>query len=144
MIVKGNLLLGPILTLIGGAIMMLSSYVAFTSIAEFEAILESTGFTWADVGFPRELMYLRFMFTLLWGVLAIIGGILAIYDYYIGNYLALIGGILVIVGMTIPIGTITITYSYSISLSGSLGLMDSIFMIIGGMIGLAVNRYPRN
>jgi hypothetical protein len=144
MVVKGNLLFGPILTLIGGAIMMLSSYVAFTSIAEFEAILESTGFTWADVGFPRELMYLRFMFTLLWGVLAIIGGILAIYDYYIGNYLALIGGILVIVGMTIAIGTITITYSYSISLSGSLGLMDSIFMIIGGMIGLAVNRYPRN
>lgn len=123
---------------------MLSSYVAFTSIAEFEAMLESTGFTWADIGFPRELMYLRFMFTLLWGVLAIIGGILAIYDYYIGNYLALIGGILVIVGMTISIGTITITYSYSISLSGSLGLMDSIFMIIGGMIGLAVNRYPRN
>lgn len=82
--------------------MMLSSYVAFTSIAEFEAMLESTGFTWADIGFPRELMYLRFMFTLLWGVLAIIGGILTIYDYYIGNYLALIGGILVIVGMTIP------------------------------------------
>jgi len=53
MIVKGNLLLGPILTLIGGPIMMLSSYVAFTSIAEFEAMLESTGFTWADIGFPR-------------------------------------------------------------------------------------------
>ena len=140
MVVKGKLLVGPILALVGGGIMLMSGYFVFSSIALNEAELTGGGLSWADVGFSRELMYIRFILTLLWGVLGIIGGILALMGKKFGSILALIGGILGIAGMFIPLGTITIVIPVPVSISGSFLFVDAALMLIGGILGLALKE----
>ncbi len=140
MVVKGKLLVGPILALAGGCIMLIAGFFVYTSIAITEASLTSGGLSWADVGFSRELMYLRFILTLLWGVLGIIGGILALMGKKFGSILALIGGILGIAGMFIPLGTITVVISVPVSLSSSFLFVDAALMLVGGILGLALKE----
>jgi len=140
MIVKGNLLFGPILALIGGTCAILASIVAFVSIGQIEAGLVSMGLTWEDVGLPPQLLYVRFIVTLLWGVLGITGGLFALFDWHFGHFISLITGILIAIGGAITLGTITITSSYRISLSGTLGFMDMLFLLFGGLTGLIADR----
>ncbi len=138
MVVKGKLLVGPILALVGGAIMLISSVFVFISIGITEAELIGGGLTWADVGFPKELMYVRFALTLIWGVLGLIGGILAMLGKKFGSILALIGGIMGIAGMFIPLGTITIIIPFPVSLSASFVFVDPTLILVGGILGLAL------
>jgi len=140
MAVKGKLLVGPILALIGGFIMFAASFFVFQSIAVTEVSLAYMGYSWADVGFSIELMYLRFMCTLLWGVLGVIGGIVAISGKKIGSIIALLGGILGIVGMFVPLGYITISTPVPVSLSASFLFLDPILMILGGTLGLILKK----
>ena len=140
MVVKGKLLVGPILALLGGIIMLSSGYFVFTSITSIEESLAIAALTWADTGFSIELMYLRVICTLLWGILGIIGGIIAISGKKFGNLLALIGGLLGIVGMFIPLGTITIVIAVPVSLSASFMLLDPIIIVLGGIIGLVIKE----
>jgi hypothetical protein len=141
MIVKGKLLFGPILALIGGTSAILASIVAFVSIGQIEAGLVSMGLTWEDVGLPPQLLYVRFIVTLLWGVLGITGVLFALFDWHFGHFISLITGILILAGQVIPIGTITITSSQGISLSGTLGFMDMVFLLFGGFTGLVADKY---
>lgn len=140
MVVKGKLLVGPILALVGGVIMIVASFFVFMSIFITEASLTGSGLTWADVGFSRDLMYLRFILTLLWGVLGIVGGILAIFGKKFGSILALIGGIIGIAGMFIPLGTITFIVPVPVSMSSSFMFVDPTLMLIGGILGLALKE----
>lgn len=140
MVVKGKLLVGPILALLGGIIMLSSGYFVFISITSIEESLAIAALTWAEVGFSIELMYLRVICTLLWGILGIIGGIIAISGKKFGNLLALIGGLLGIVGMFIPLGTITIVIAVPVSLSASFMLLDPIIIVLGGIIGLVIKE----
>ena len=141
MIVKGKLLFGPILALIGGACAILASIVAFVGIGDIEVGLVSMGLTWEDVGLPPYLLYVRAIVTLLWGVLGITGGLFALYDWHFGHFISLITAFLILTGQVIPIGTITLTYSHSISLSGTLNFMDMGFLLFGGLAGLVADRY---
>lgn len=141
MVVKGKLLIGPIIAIIGGLIMVYASYMVFTSIASIEANLAIAVLTWEDTGFSRELMYLRFMCTLLWGLMGIIGAIFALIGKKFGNVIALLGGILGIAGMFIPLGTITInTLIIPVSLSASFLFLDPIIIIVGSLIGLLLKK----
>lgn len=140
MVVKGKLLVGPFLALIGGSIMFAADYFVFQSIAVTEASLAYAGYTWADVGFSVELMYLRFICTLLWGVLGVIGGIFAILGKKLGSLLALLGGTLGIVGMFVPLGSITIGTPIPVTLSASFLFLDPILMILGGTLGLILKK----
>ena len=141
MVVKGKLLIGPILAIIGGLIMAYASYMVFTSIASIEANLAIAALTWEDTGFSRELMYLRSMCTLLWGLMGIIGAILALIGKKFGSVIALLGGILGIAGMFIPLGTITInTLIIPVSLSASFLFLDPIIIIVGSLIGLLLKK----
>lgn len=144
LVVKGKLLVGPILALVGGAFMLFSSVFVFASIGITEASLAGAGLTWADVGFPKVLMYVRFGLTLLWGVLGLIGGIISITGKKFGAILALIGGFMGFVG-TIPtiyttLGTITIIAPEPVSLSASFLFVDPILVLVGGILVLALRN----
>ena len=136
MVVKGKLLVGPVLALVGGIIMLFSGYFVFASIASIEETLALAALSWADAGFSLELMYLRVACTFLWGVMGIIGGIIAIIGKKLGSVLALIGGLLGVVGMFVPLGTITIVIAVPVTLSASFMLLDPIIIVLGGIIGL--------
>ena len=136
MVVKGKLIIGPILALIGGIIMLFAGYFVFRSIGIIEANLAIEGLTWVDAGFNPILMYVRFTLTLLWGILGIIGAIIAFTGKKLGSFLALIGGILGSVGFYVPLGTITIGTPIPVFLSASFFLVDTVIMVIGGLLGL--------
>jgi len=141
MVVKGKMLIGPNLAIIGGIVMVYASYLVFTSIASIEANLAIAALTWEDTGFSRELMYVRFMCTLLWGLMGIIGAIFAFIGKKYGSEIALLGGILGIAGMLIPLGTITInTLVIPVSLSASFMFFDPIIIIVGSLIGLLLKE----
>ena len=138
MVVTSKLIIGPILALIGGIIMMFASYLVFRGIVSIESNLEIEGLTWEDVGFNPILMNVRFILTLLWGILGIIGAIIAFTGKKLGSFLALIGGILGSIGYFVLLGTIKMGIGTPIPvfLSGSFFLVDTIIMVIGGLLGL--------
>ena len=125
-----------ILALIGGIIMLFAGYFVFKSIGIIEANLAIGRLTWADVGFNPILMYVRFILTLLWGILCIIGAIIAFTGKKLGSFLTLIGGILGSVGFFVPLGIITIGTPIPVFLSPSFFLVDTVIMVIGGLLGL--------
>lgn len=133
---KGKLLVGPILTLLGGLIFLFSAYMTYTYIAVLEADLTFAGLSWEDVGFNPIFLYFRVFFTTLWGIIGIIGAILRFKGKRFGSILALIGGMLGIIGMFVPLGTIL---SVPIALSTSL-YIDPALMIIGGILGLVLKE----
>ena len=58
----------------------------------------------------------------------------------VGPILALIGGILGVVGALVPLGIITIVTPIPITFTGSFLLLDSILMILGGILGLTLKE----
>jgi len=138
--VKGKLLVGPILAILGGVIMVISAYFVYASIAITEAGLVTAGLSWQDVGFNPMLFYVRVACTALWGLLGIIGAILGFKGKKIGGILAILGGILGIIGMIVPIGTITIVLSVPVSLSSSFVFVEPSLMLIGGILGLILKE----
>ena len=136
MVVKGKLLIGPTLALIGGIIMLFSSYLVSESLVTIGHNLSDAGLQWFEVGLYPELMILAFTSTILWGILGLIGGIIAIFGKKSGSIIALIVGILGFIGALVPLGTnITIT-QIPITFTGSFLFIDPILMIFGGILGL--------
>ena len=138
MIVKNKLIIGPILALIGGIIMLFTSYLVFRGIVSVVENLAIGGLTWEDVGFNPILMYVRLILTIFWGILGIIGAIIAFIGKKLGSFLVLIGGILGSIGYFVPLGTISmgIGTPSPVFLSGSFFLVDTVIMIIGGLLGI--------
>jgi hypothetical protein len=139
MIMKGKLL-GGLLSIVGGAIMLIAGFMTLITIPSIEANLEIAGLTWADVGIEPFIFYLRSILTFLWALLGIIGGIILIVGKNIGGFLALLGGILGIAGNFIIVGTLTIYESIPIPLSTSFLLIDPILIAIGGLLGLIMKK----
>ncbi len=140
MVVKGKLLFGPILILIGGIIFLFSGFLVSNTIIEIGYILSDAGVFHYEVGLYPELLIIGFVCTIAWGALAIIGGIIAIFGKKFGNILALNAGILGIVGALIPLGTNIAITQIPITLTGSFFLLDPILTIIGGIIGLTLKK----
>ena len=140
MVVKGKLLVGPILTLLGGLIMFLSAFFVFTNIGLLEEELASAELSWEDVGLAPILLYVRLFFTILWGIVGVTGAILAFGGKRLGSFLAIVGGILGIIGMLVPLVTITIGFPVIISLSASYLFIDAALMLIGGILGLILKE----
>ncbi len=140
MVVKGKLLVGPILTLLGGLIMFLSAFFVFTNIGLLEAELASAELSWEDVGLAPILLYVRLFFTILWGIFGVIGAIIAFGGKRLGSFLAIVGGILGIIGMFVPLVTITLGFPVIISLSASSLFIDAALMLLGGILGLILKE----
>jgi hypothetical protein len=121
--------------------MIFSAIMVYISMADIEMNLAALTLTWADTGFSAELYYLRFICTLLFGLIGFFGGIISIIGKKFGNMISLIGGILGIAGWFIPLGTITILTSViPISLSASFTLIDPILTTIGSLLGLLIKK----
>ena len=106
--VKGKALVGPILGVIGATLLTVAGFIGFGLMATLQALLATYGLTWADVGLDPSLLNVSAILTLVWGLLGLIGAILAFLGKKIGVYLMLIFGLIATVGMFIPIGTYTI------------------------------------
>jgi len=140
MVVKGKLLVGPILALIGGIVMLFSSFLVSESLIAIGHNLVDADLHWFEVGLYPELMILGFVCTILWGVLGIIGGIIALFGKKSGSIVALIGGILGYVGALVPLGTNISATLIPMTFSGSFFLLDPILIILGGILGLTLKK----
>ena len=140
MVVKGKLLFGPILILIGGCIFLFSSFLVSEALIQIGYNLSDAGVFWYEVGLYPELLIIGFVCTLVWGAMGIIGGIIAIFGKKFGSILALNAGILGLVGALIPLGTNIAVTQIQITLTGSFFLLDPILTIFGGILGLTLKK----
>ena len=136
MLVKGKLLVGPILAIFGGILFIFSSFQVSQALITIGYNLSDAGLHWFEVGLYPELMLLGYICTILWGVLGIIGGITAIFGKKSGNLIAFVIGNLGLFGALIPLGTNIAVTQIPLTLTGSFFLLDPILMIIGGALGL--------
>jgi hypothetical protein len=136
MVVKVELLVGPISAILGGIIMLFSAYFVSETYIAIGYYISDAGLYWFEVGLYPELITLGFLCTILWGVMGIIGGIIAIFGKKSGSIIALMGGILGIIGALVPIGTNIAVTQIPTTFSGSIFLLDTILMIFGGILGL--------
>ena len=140
MVVAGKAKVGPILGIVGGAMLLIGGIIAFVAIGTLEAYLGGLGMTWADIGLDPTLLYVNFLLTLLWGLIGLIGAILGLVGKKIGVFLMLIFGIIATVGMFIPIGSYTILITFPINMNSSLFYVDPILLLLGGILGLALKE----
>jgi hypothetical protein len=136
MLVKGKLLLGPILAIFGGILFIFSSFQVYQALITIGYNLSDAGLHWFEVGLYPELLLLEYICTILWGVLGIIGGIIAIFGKKSGNIIVFVIGNLGLFGALIPLGTNIAVTQIPLTLTGSFFLLDPILMIIGGALGL--------
>jgi hypothetical protein len=135
-LVKGKLLLGPILAIFGGILFIFSSFQVYQALITIGYNLSDAGLHWFEVGLYPELLLLGYICTILWGVLGIIGGIIAIFGKKSGNIIVFVIGNLGLFGALIPLGTNIAVTQIPLTLTGSFFLLDPILMIIGGALGL--------
>ena len=139
--VKGKALVGPILGVIGATLLTVAGFIGFGLMATLQALLATYGLTWADVGLDPSLLNVSAILTLVWGLLGLIGAILAFLGKKIGVYLMLIFGLIATVGMFIPIGTYTILLvSIPVNMNTSMFFVDPILLMLGGILGLALKE----
>lgn len=139
MAVKGKALVGPILGLIGGTLLMIGGLLVLGVMGTLEATLALSGLTWVDIGLDPTLFYVNFTMTLLFGIVGLIGAILAMVGKKIGVYLMLVMGIIAVVGLFIPIGSYTLIFLLvNITLNSSLFFVDPFLLLVGGILGLAL------
>lgn len=140
MAVKVELLVGPILSILGGIIMLFSFYLVSESYIQIGYNLSDAGLHWFEVGIYVELIVLGSLCTILWGALGIIGGFIALFGKKSGSIIALIGGILGFIGAIIPMGNNIAVTQIPVTFSGSILFLDTIFMILGGILGLTLEN----
>ena len=137
MVVEGKAKVGPILGIVGAALLLIAGIVSFGAQALMELVLASAGLTWVDVGFDPILFTVRSALTLVFALVGLIGAIMALVGKKIGVYLMLIFGLVATVGMFIPIGSFTITsISFPVTMNASLFFIDPILLLLGGILGL--------
>lgn len=129
----------PILGIIGATLLTIAGFIGFGLMATLQALLTGSGLTWADVGLDPTLLTVSAILTLVWGLLGLVGAILAFTGKKMGVYLMLIAGGIATVGMFIPIGTYTITFvTIAVNMNSSMFFVDPILLLLGGILGLAL------
>lgn len=129
----------PILGIIGATLLTIAGFIGFGLMATLQALLTGSGLTWADVGLDPSLLTVSAIVTLVWGLLGLVGAILAFTGKKMGVYLMLIAGGIATVGMFIPIGTYTITIiPIAVNMNSSMFFVDPILLLLGGILGLAL------
>ena len=139
--VKGKALVGPILGVIGATLLTIAGFIGFGAIATLQVLLSTYGLTWADIGLDPSLLTVNAILTLIWGLVGLIGAILAFTGKRIGVYLMLISGLIATVGMFIPLGTyILIIVPIAVNMNSSMFFVDPILILLGGILGLALKE----
>jgi hypothetical protein len=113
--VKGKAIIGPSIAIIGGLIWMIGGIVDLAN--RIVQLLELLGLGYFVV---------PFLLALLFGVISIIGGLLAATGYKLGNYITIITGLIGIIGL---LGFIT-----------TLIWIDPVLVLIGGVLGVVIKE----
>ena len=130
---------GPILGIVGAAILLIAGFMAFGTRALIEAQLGLLGLTWADIGFDPSLFMIRGLLTVVFSLLALVGAILALKDMKIGAILLLLFGAICLIGSFIPIGALTIGFiPIPVTMIYPFFYVESILMVVGGILSLAL------
>lgn len=122
-LVKGKLLVGPILVLIGGVMLITACFVGYTRFAPTLAVL------------PR--LHISFITPLILGILSIVGAILALIGKTSVNYIIIIIGLVGTIGMFLPfafygLGAYLLVYQ--------LAFIDPVLVLIGGILGVVTKE----
>ncbi len=142
MVVKGKALAGPLLGIIGAALLLMAGIVGFGTQAIRENLLIVAGLSWEDIGFDPMLFTVSAVLTLVWSLLGLIGAILSLMGKKIGGFLMLICGSIATIGMFIPIGTYTIlSVEYTVFLNSHFLFVDPILLLLGGVLGLVFREF---
>lgn len=142
MVVKGKALVGPLLGVIGAALLLIAGIVGFGIQNIREVLLNAEGMSWEDKGFDPMLFTVSAVLTLVWSLVGLIGAILSLMGKKIGGYLMLICGIIATVGIFIPIGNYTILSEvYTEFLNRHTLFIDPILLLLGGVLGLAFREF---
>ena len=121
--VKGKMLVGPILALVGAILLLIAGLIGLTN-PLMQALM---------VILP--IVALSFVMSIILGVLALAGAFMAITGKKQGNYLTLIAGLIGTVGMFIPItplGVPMLVYTFI--------FIDPILILIGGILGVLLKE----
>lgn len=130
---------GPILGIVGAAILLIAGFMAFGTQALIEAQLGLLGLTWGDIGFDPSLFMIRGLLTVVFSLLALVGAILALKDMKIGAILLLLFGAICLIGSFIPIGSLTISFiAIPVTMIYPFFYVESILMVVGGILSLAL------
>ena len=137
MVLTPKQLIGSILGFFGGFLFLWPSYYAFRARTEWTIFISDYGVTWNEVNFNPEFFTIRFIITILWGILTITGALLTILGKRFGNIFCFIGGIGGIVGFFMIIGYIEIPQTYGgipVSLSATNNFIEDVFAIVAGLV----------
>ena len=127
----------PILGIIGATLLTIAGFVAFGVQALLQIAIAPL--TFADIGLDPMLLTVSAILTLVWGLLGLVGAILAFTGKKMGVYLMLIAGGIATVGMFIPIGTYTLLFvTIAVNMNSSMFFVDPILLLLGGILGLAL------
>lgn len=115
-LVKGKLLIGPVVALIGGLLLLIAGIIGLTNpLLQFLMIL-------------LPLLAVPLVMALIFGLIAMLGAILAMTGKSKGNYITAIIGIITTIGMFIPLFVISLAY------------IDPILILIGGILGIVIKE----
>ncbi|MFW9950496.1 MAG: hypothetical protein ACFFKA_10280 [Candidatus Thorarchaeota archaeon] len=140
MVVKGKLIAGPAIGIIGGLIVLIASFLAFTVQAALEQELALIPLTWTDIGFDPNFLTIRAVITLILALIGLIGAIMGFLGKKLGAWLMLIAGIVAVVGLFVPLATINLGVygSILVPLTYSMFYADPFLLLLGGILGLAI------
>jgi len=119
--IKGKLLVGPIVAIIG-SVMLLLGGIWGVCIPEMQVLMEI---------YP--ILYLTFVLPIILGAVGIVGAILVIINRKFGNYAVIIVGLIAVVGLFIPILIV-------FPLVMSLFYIDPFLILIGGILGVVIRE----
>ena len=119
--VKGKLLIGPIIAIIGSMLLLIGGLLAVTN--PFIQIIMAV--------FPT--IALSFVMPIILGVLGLVGALMAATGRKVGNYVVIISGLVAVIGMFIPV-------FFIFPLVMSLFYVDPILILIGGILGVAIKE----
>jgi hypothetical protein len=135
MVLSKSYLIGSIFGFASGFLYFWASFYAFIAQSNYSYLISLTGQSWEDVNFNLELFTIRFIITLIWGAMSIIGALLSILGKRFGNIFCFIAGIGGLIGYAVPIGFIHMPFTdIPISFSETLFFIDIALGIIAGII----------
>ncbi|MHA2181370.1 MAG: hypothetical protein ACXAAH_08095 [Promethearchaeota archaeon] len=112
--VKGKLIIGPIIALIGGSLLLIGGMISFPLMV---------------IALQIYLLYaIPFIMAIIFGLLGILGGIVGLMGNMKGNYIAIIIGFVTTIGMFVPF----FIYSFI--------FIDPILILIGGILGVLIEE----
>jgi hypothetical protein len=139
MVVSGKAKVGPILGIVGSAILFVAGLTATTTRGLIEIQLDGLGLTWGDIGFDPFLFTIRFIATLVCAILGLLGAILALLGKKLGAIILLIFGAITILGSFLPMAILNIGLAtIPITLIYPFFYIESILMLVGGILGLVL------